>query len=231
MGAGHFVGPASSNSRQWECRNQEIVELLLSWFDVYGRELPWRHRPWNHGRCLWSRSWCNRRGRRGLLPPFQRSLHLARRRPIGADQPCRHLAVQGQAALAPVEPGDRAPPASPTARVPSVEPSSATTISTIRSRPDPSDSSARGSPVAAFRVGITTASTAPPSLPFPHPPHRGGARSGRYVTKRHACHGASYAWLIRTGPLGHETDVSFRAASPHMPSGFTGFASSAWGFL
>ena len=48
MGAG-VVGVGSSKSRRRESRDREIVRRLLSWFDDYGRQLPWRHstmEPW-----------------------------------------------------------------------------------------------------------------------------------------------------------------------------------------
>ena len=48
MGAG-AVGVGFSKSRQREYRDREIVRRLLSWFDDYGRQLPWRHstmEPW-----------------------------------------------------------------------------------------------------------------------------------------------------------------------------------------
>ena len=48
MGAG-VVGEGPSKSRRRESRDREIVRRLLSWFDDYGRQLPWRHgtmEPW-----------------------------------------------------------------------------------------------------------------------------------------------------------------------------------------
>ena len=48
MGAG-VVGVGSLKSRRREFRDREIVRRLLSWFDDYGRQLPWRHstmEPW-----------------------------------------------------------------------------------------------------------------------------------------------------------------------------------------
>lgn len=48
MGAGLF-GEEWSKSRRRESRDREIVRRLLSWFDDYGRELPWRQctmEPW-----------------------------------------------------------------------------------------------------------------------------------------------------------------------------------------
>ena len=48
MGA-RVVGVGSSKSRRREYRDREIVRRLLSWFDDYGRQLPWRHstmEPW-----------------------------------------------------------------------------------------------------------------------------------------------------------------------------------------
>ena len=48
MGA-RVVGVGSSKSRRRDSRDREIVRRLLSWFDDYGRQLPWRHstmEPW-----------------------------------------------------------------------------------------------------------------------------------------------------------------------------------------
>ena len=48
MGAG-VAGEGLSKSRRRESRDREIIRRLLSWFDDYGRQLPWRHgtmEPW-----------------------------------------------------------------------------------------------------------------------------------------------------------------------------------------
>ena len=44
-----MIGRAPSRLRRWESRDREIVLRLLSWFDQYGRQLPWRDgsmEPW-----------------------------------------------------------------------------------------------------------------------------------------------------------------------------------------
>ena len=49
MGAAAVAGVRSRKSRRRETRDREIVRRLLTWFDDFGRELPWRDgalEPW-----------------------------------------------------------------------------------------------------------------------------------------------------------------------------------------